>query len=70
MILFSNVRDGDVPPLVAHCAAGREHFPARYRVWIPHVGVVGGEVRRWLSLGFTTFQLPEIAKIAVVLLSI
>lgn len=25
-------------------------------VWIPHIGVVGGGARRWLSLGFTTFQ--------------
>ena len=36
-------------------------------VWIPHIGVVGGGARRWLSLGFTTFQPSEIAKIAVVL---
>ncbi|MFR6426538.1 MAG: FtsW/RodA/SpoVE family cell cycle protein [Oscillospiraceae bacterium] len=35
-------------------------------VWIPHIGVVGG-ASRWLSLGFTTFQPSEIAKIAVVL---
>lgn len=38
-------------------------------VWIPHIGVVGGGARRWLSLGFTTFQPSEIAKIAVVLFS-
>ena len=36
-------------------------------VWIPHVGVVGGGARRWLSLGFTTFQPSEIAKLGVIL---
>ena len=36
-------------------------------VWIPHIGVVGGGARRWLSLGFTTFQPSEIAKLGVIL---
>ena len=36
-------------------------------VWIPHIGTVANGARRWLSLGFTTFQPSEIAKIAVVL---
>lgn len=34
---------------------------------VPLIGVSEGGARRWLSLGFTTFQPSEIAKVAVVL---
>lgn len=34
---------------------------------IPHVSIVRNNARRWLSLGFTTFQPSEIAKIGVVM---
>lgn len=35
---------------------------------VPLIGVESGGARRWLSLGFTTFQPSEIAKVTVVLL--
>ncbi|MGM9538850.1 MAG: FtsW/RodA/SpoVE family cell cycle protein [Candidatus Onthomonas sp.] len=34
---------------------------------IPHVSISANNARRWLSLGFTTFQPSEIAKIGVVM---
>lgn len=34
---------------------------------VPIIGVEGGGAKRWISLGFTTFQPSEIAKVAVVL---
>jgi cell division protein FtsW len=37
-------------------------------VLVPLIGVESGGAKRWLSLGFTTFQPSEIAKLSVVLL--
>lgn len=34
---------------------------------IPHVSIVRNNARRWLNLGFTTFQPSEIAKIGIVM---
>lgn len=34
---------------------------------VPIIGVKGGGAKRWISLGFTTFQPSEIAKVGVVL---
>ena len=34
---------------------------------VPFIGVSQGDARRWIDLGFTTFQPSEIAKIAVIL---
>ena len=65
MILFSNVRMATYRRW-SLALLGVSIFLLAI-VWIPHIGVVGGGARRWLSLGFTTFQPSEIAKIAVVL---
>ena len=34
---------------------------------VPFIGVSQGDAKRWISLGFTTFQPSEIAKIGVIL---
>ena len=34
---------------------------------VPFIGAAQGDARRWIDLGFTTFQPSEIAKLAVIL---
>ncbi|NJD55020.1 MAG: putative lipid II flippase FtsW [Nitrospirae bacterium] len=36
-------------------------------VFVPHIGVKAGGARRWLRLGFTTFQPSELVKLAMVI---
>ena len=34
---------------------------------VPFIGVSQGDAKRWIDLGFTTFQPSEIAKIGIIL---
>ncbi|MFH1079255.1 MAG: putative lipid II flippase FtsW [Pseudomonadota bacterium] len=36
-------------------------------IFIPHLGIRAGGARRWLNLGFVSFQVTELAKVCIVL---